>query len=195
VSTPPTDAPATGPLGAEQRETLSAANARLSKQVLGSAKVATLNAWSLAVFGGLSVLSGLFSFAGLVIGVGLLAFAWNEFRGRALLRKLDVEGPRVLARNQIALVGAVFVYCSWSAYRAWAGRSEELAVLEEALGISADDVAGLTVLVYGIVFVVTAVVLGLTARYHLVRGQRLEVYRAETPEWVIDIQRSMSPFG
>jgi len=67
--------------------------------------------------------------------------------------------------------------------------------LEAALGISADDFAGLTVLVYGIVFVVTAVVLGLTARYHLVHGRRLEVYRAETPEWVIDIQRSISPLG
>lgn len=191
----PTNPTSTSPLNPEQLETLAVANVRLNKQILGATKLATFNAWSLAVFGGLSLLSGLFSFAGLVIGVVLLAFAWNEFRGRTLFRNLDCEGPRVLAQNQIGLAGALLLYCARSSYQAWTNRSGELAQLEAALGISPDDVAGLTVLVYGIVFVVTALVLGLTARYYRVRGRRLEEYRAETPEWVIDIQRSMSPLG
>ena len=138
------------------------------------------------------MLTGLFSFAGLVIGAGLLAFAWNEFRGRALLRGLDAEGPRALARNQLGLIGGVALYCVWSSYNVWGNRSGELAQLEAALGIAGDDVARLTVLVYGIVFVLTAIVLGFTARYYLIRARRLEEYRAETPDWVIDIQRSMS---
>jgi hypothetical protein len=89
----------------------------------------------------------------------------------------------------------VLVYCAWNSYRAWANRGEELVQLEAILGISADEVAGLTVLVYAIVFVATGIVLAFTARYHRRRGQRLEQYLAETPGWVIDIQRSMSPLS
>ncbi len=147
------------------------------------------------MFGGLSLMTGLLSLTGVVIGAALLAFSWNEFRGRKFLRKLDVQGPRILAWNQIGLAVGVFVYCGWSANRAWVQRGTELAQLEAALGVSAADVAALTVLVYAIVFVVTAVVLAFTARYHFVRGRRLEQYLEETPGWVVDIQRSMSPLG
>lgn len=195
MTTTPADASDSGPLSADERETLRIANERLNKRILGAAKVATVNAWTLAGFGGLSVMTGVFSPTGLVVGAGLLAVAWNEFRGRSLLRKLDLEGPRILAWNQIALTGGVLAYCAWSSYRAWSDHEGELGQLEAALGVSAKDVALLAVLVYAIVFVVTAVVLGITARYHFVRGRRLEQYLGETPAWVVDIQRSMSPLG
>ncbi len=195
MTTTPADSSDSGPLSTDERETLRIANERLNKQILGAAKVATFNAWTLAVFGGLSVMAGVFSLTGLVVGAGLLAFAWNEFRGRSLLRKLDLEGPKVLAWNQIALAGGVLVYCAWSSYRAWADHGDELAQFEAALGVSARDVALLAILIYAIVFVVTAVVLGFTARYHLVRERRLEQYLGETPAWVVAIQRSMSPLA
>ena len=193
MTTTPTDASDSGPLSAEERETLRIANERLNGRILGAAKVATVNGWTLAIFGGLSVMTGVFGLTGPVVGAGLLAFAWNEFRGRRLLRKIDLVGPRILAWNQIALAGGVLAYCAWSSYRAWADRGDELAQLEAVLGVSADEVARLAVLVYAIVFVLTAVLLGFTARYHFVRGQRLEQYLGETPGWVVDIQRSMSP--
>ena len=193
MTTTPADTSDSGPLRAEEREALRIANERVNKQILGAAKVATVNAWTLAVFGGLSVMAGVFSLTALVVGAGMLAFAWNEFRGRSLLRKLDLEGPRVLAWNQIALAGGVLVYCAWSSYQAWAG--DELAQFEDALGVSAEEVARLAILVYAVVFLVTAVVLGFTARYHFMREQRLEQYLGETPGWVVDIQRSMSPLG
>ena len=171
MTTTPADTSDSGPLRAEEREALRIANERVNKQILGAAKVATVNAWTLAVFGGLSVMAGVFSLTALVVGAGMLAFAWNEFRGRSLLRKLDLEGPRVLAWNQIALAGGVLVYCAWSSYQAWAG--DELAQFEDALGVSAEEVARLAILVYAVVFLVTAVVLGFTARYHFMREQRL----------------------
>lgn len=195
MTTTPADGSGSGPLSAEERETLQIANERLGERILGATKVATLNAWTLAVFGGLSLMTGVFGLTGPVVGAGLLAFAWNEFRGRRLLRKIDLEGPKILAWNQIGLAGGVLVYCGWSSYRAWAGHGEELAQLEAALGVSAVEVARLTVLVYAIIFVVTAVVLGFTARYHFVRGSRLEQYLGETPGWVVDIQRSMTSLG
>jgi hypothetical protein len=138
---------------------------------------------------------GLISLTSLVIGAGLLAFAWNEFRGRALLQKLDLDGPRILAWNQIGLAGGVFVYCAWSAYGVWANQGEELALLEVALGVSAEDVVRLTILAYAMVFVVTGLVLAVTARYHFVRGRRLEQYLTETPGWIVDVQRSMARPG
>jgi hypothetical protein len=73
ITTPTNDD--NGPLSAEQSETLRIANESLKERILGAAKVATFNAWSLAVFGSLSVLTGIFSLTGLVVGVGLLAFA------------------------------------------------------------------------------------------------------------------------
>ena len=178
-----------GPLSPEEHETLRIANEGLNKRILGAAKLATFNSWSLAVFGGLSLMTGLFSLT------GLLAFARQEFRGRALLRKLDTEGPRILARYQIGLAGGVLAYCAWTSYGVWVNRGDELAALEAALGVSADDVAGLTVALYARIFMVTGIVLAFTARYHSVRGRRLEQYLGETPEWVVDIQRSMSPLG
>lgn len=185
------DPPEAGPLDAEQRETLRAANERLGSRILGSEKVAGFNAWTLAIFGGISLLTGVFSAAGLVVGAGLLIFAWNEFRGRALLRRLDRRGPRVLAWNQIALAAAVLLYCGWSGWRAWARPDPSLARLESVLGMSPGTVAELTVTVYAAVFVVTALFLGFTARYHFVRASRLEAYLERTPGWVVEIQRSM----
>lgn len=179
-----------GPLSPEQKEALREANERLRKPILGSATVATFNAWTLAVFGGLSALAGLFSPATLLVGIALLGIAWNEFRGRRLVRELNPLGPRILGWNQIILAGAVFVYCAWSSWRAWARPEPVLAQLEAALGMAPGEVARLTVTVYAVVFVVTALILGLMARYHFARGPRLDAYLEETPEWIVDIQRS-----
>ena len=178
------------PLDAEQRETLLQANERLRKRILGAGKVAAFNGWTLVVFGALSLLTGAFSATGLVVGVVLLGFGWNELRGRRLLRRLDRNGPHVLGWNQIGLAVAAFVYCAWSSWRAWAHPEPMLAELETTLGISSSEIARMTVLAYAVVFVVSAVALALTARYHFTRRERLEAYLRETPEWVVEIQRS-----
>lgn len=178
------------PLDAEQRETLRRANERLRDRILGAGKVAAFNGWTLVVFGVLSILTGAFSPTGLLIGVVLLVFGWNELRGRLLLRHLDGRGPVVLGWNQIGLALAVFLYCVWSSWRAWAHPEPMLAELETTLGISPSEIARMTVLAYAVVFMVSAVALALTARYHFARRERLEAYLRETPEWVVDIQRS-----
>lgn len=184
-----------GPLSPDQREELQRANERLQKPILGSAKVAGINAWTLAIFGGLSVLAGLFSLSTLIVGVALLAIAWNEFRGRDLVRRLDPRGPRILAWNQLVLVVAVGIYCTWRSWVAWARPEPSVTELETALDLDPGEVGRLTVMAYGAVFVITAVVLVFTARYHLRRASRLETYLRDTPSWVVDIQRSTTLGG
>ena len=46
--------------------------------------------------------------------LGLSAVAYHEFKGRALLRDLDLKGPRVLGYNQIGFGVLLVGYCVWS---------------------------------------------------------------------------------
>lgn len=191
MSTQPDPGPGESPLSPEQRRELGAAEKRLRKRILGAAKVATFNGWTLGAFGVLSLLTAAFSVVGLVAGAVLLGFAWNELRGRRRLRALDPEGPRILAWNQVGLAAGVLAYCAWSAYRAMARPDPMLASLEETVGLSAGEIGRLSAIGYGAVFVLTALVLGLTARYYGVRAARLEDYLRETPAWLVDLQRSI----
>ena len=47
----------------------------------------------------------------------------------------------------------------------------------------------MTLMVYGIVIVLTLLVQGLNARYYFVRVQQLQDYLAQTPKWIVDMQR------
>lgn len=101
------------PLTAEQRRALQDGQARLTS-FMGAAKVAAINGWTLGGFAALSILSGLFSPVGFVIGVGLAVVARNEFTGRAKLRRLDPAGLDLLWRNQLGLMALIVGYCGWS---------------------------------------------------------------------------------
>ena len=178
------------PLSPEQKEALALASER-SKKILGAGKVAAFNGWTLGVIGGLSILSGLFSLTGFVVGVLIAIVAWNEFRGRALIRKLEPAGPILLAKNQVGLMGVVIAYCVWSMYVTVASPSSELAELDEVFELLPEGlVTDLTLLVYGTVIAVTLIVQGLNARYYFARIELLRDYLDETPGWILDMQRT-----
>ncbi|GMR12538.1 MAG: hypothetical protein BMS9Abin29_0728 [Gemmatimonadota bacterium] len=160
-----------------------------SKKILAAGKVATFNGWTLGVLGGLSILLGLFSLTGLIVGVALVIVAWNEFRGRALIRQWDPRGAMLLAGNQVGLMGIVIAYSVWSMYTAIANPSSQAVELEELAGLPSGLVTDLTLMVYGVVIVLTLLVQGLTARYYFVRVQQLKDYLEQTPKWIVDMQR------
>ena len=58
-------------------------------------------------------LFGEFDVIGMVMGVGLALLAWNEFRGRAMLRRFELRGCGVLGRNQLGLMALVISYAAW----------------------------------------------------------------------------------
>ena len=177
-----------GPLSSEQREELTTATERAGK-LLGAGKVASFNGWTLGVIGAVSLLFGLFSLTSLIAGACLLAVAWNEFRGRDMLRAFDPQGPDLLWKNQVGLMSLVIAYCAWSMYKTVAYPSSEAAQLEELAGLPADFISDMTLSVYGMAILLTLLFQGLNARYYFARVRMLAEYLRETPDWIVDLQR------
>jgi hypothetical protein len=181
------------PLTPEQKATLAEAATRL-KKLMRPARIARFNAWTIGIFGGLTVLWGLVSGGGgLVVGVALLAVAWNEMRGARRLQALDPEGARLLGWNQLAVALVIVGYCAFAIVRARRGPDPSMRELEEAAGISAETVADLTLLIYGSIAVVVALVQALLARYHFGARAAVEAFRRETPAWAIELLGSARP--
>ena len=105
----------TSPLTSEQLQELQDAK-ESAGSFLGAAKVAAFNGWTIGFFAGVSILSGLFSLTGFVVGVGLAVVTRNEFVGRGRLRRLDPSGLELLWRNQVGFMALIIVYCVWSMY-------------------------------------------------------------------------------
>ena len=177
------------PLTAEQRLELMEANER-ARKVLGAAKVATFNGWTTGFFAAVSLLFAIFSLTGLVMGIGLGIVARNEFRGREMLRRFDPLGPRLLGRNQLGFMSLIIVYCLWSMYQTANNPITDIPGLEAIVESYGSLVTNLTLAVYGIVIVLTAVFQGLNARYYFARTQRIKDHVRETPDWILEIQRS-----
>ncbi len=176
------------PLTPGQRAELAGANHR-AERILKAGRVATFNGWTIGAFGALSVVLGLGSLTALVVGVGLLVVAWNELRGRDMLRRFEPAGARLLGRNQVGLMALIVAYCLWSIYGTLHHPSESIRELEQFVG----DAGSITAMVawgYAAVIVVSIVAQGLNARYYFARVEQLESYLAGTPGWVIELQRA-----
>ena len=176
----------------EQRRELTTAKER-ARSFMGAARTATFNIWTIGSFAAVTLLFGLFSLTALVLGVGMAVVTWTEHKGRAMLRRFDPEGPRLLGRNQLGLMALIIAYALWSMYRTTAHPDPELAQIDALLG---GDTAGLvtelTMYVYVGVIVLTALFQGLLARYYFKRIALVEAYVRDTPQWVLDMQRAAS---
>ncbi len=158
---------------------------------LGAAKVAAFNGWSIGFFAALSILFGVFSRTSFFVGVGLAIVARNEFVGRSRLRSIDASGLELLWRNQVGFMAFIIAYCVWSIYRTVALPTPEIAELTEVLGDGAGElIRSLSLILYTSVIVATAIFQGLNARYYFVRIERIRDYLRQTPERVLDLQRS-----
>jgi hypothetical protein len=158
------------------------------KKLVRPARIARFNAWTIGMFGGLTVLWGFASGGGgLVVGLALLAVAWNERRGVRLLEAMDAEGARVLGWNQLLVAVVIAGYCVYAILRARRGPDASMRALEEAAGISSETVAELTLLIYGSIAVMVALVQVLLARYHFRAGAAVDAFRRETPRWAMEL--------
>lgn len=179
------------PLTPEQRTRLAEATER-ARTFMGAAKVAAVNGWTLGFFAAVSILLGLTSPVSLLLGMSLAVIARNEFTGRARTRSLDPSGLELLWRNQIGLMTVIAAYGGWSMVRAVAFPDARMAELTELLGQDSGElIQTLTVGTYAVVIVLAALFQGLNARYYFVRVRRLREHLHLTPEWVLDLQRSV----
>jgi hypothetical protein len=176
------------PLSPEQLDTLAAGMAR-ARKIQGAARLAAFTGWTLLAFGVLSFLLTFFSLTGLLVGCALGTVAWNELEGRKLALRFRPEGPRRLARNQLWFLGVIVLYCLWAIYKSWFHPLPETAQVEDLLELGPGFVATATSAFYGLVMVVgVAYQLGMY-RYHKARVRMVEEYLAETPPWVIEVER------
>ena len=190
---PPTEAPA--PIGDQHLATLAEANLR-ARQVRRAASFAAFNGWGAAVFAILSAPFALFSLTALIMGAGLGYFAWNELGGRKQLLRFEVAAASRLGRNQLLLLALMVVYSVWNIGAAMLGPNpyeEQLAMYPEAANVLqpvADMYIWITVGVYGTIIVLTAIFQGLGAWYYFSRRRIIEAFLADTPDWVVDVQRT-----
>ena len=181
---------AASPLTPEQQQELSTAKEGAAS-FMGAANVAGFNGWTIGFFAVVSILFGIFSLSGFVVGVGLAVVTRNEFVGRTRIRGLDLGGLELLWRNQVGFLALIIGYCFWSMYATVAFPDAQMTEVMDLLGEGMGEmVQQLTLIVYGAVIVATAIFQGLNARYYFIRVARMRDYLRDTPEWVIDLQRS-----
>jgi len=176
-------------LSPEQTKALDEARVR-AKGILGAAKVANFNGWSVAVFAVLTLLFGLGSPVLLLLALGMGVVARNELRGRDLVRRFDPAGPTLLTKNQLGFMGLIVAYCAWSLFRTVTDPDPQWAVLEELAGLEASYVRDMVVAGYLAAILLTVLLVGINARYYHRRRAMLEEYLAQTPDWVVELQRA-----
>ena len=179
----------------EQIGAIAAAN-RCRRPIRQAVAVAAFNGWSTAVFAALTVPFALFSPTALIMGLGLGAIAFFEFKGRRLLQRFDTKAPAFLGFNQIAFAALIIGYCAWSIYANMnsPGRyAETIAAnpeLTRMLGPIGDLHKTITLAVYGAVAFSSLLFQGSMAVYYFTRSRHLRACLTGTPEWVLDIQRA-----
>jgi hypothetical protein len=169
------------------------------RKVRRAAGVATVDGWTIAIFGALTMLVGLTDVPSLAIGAALVAIAVIELRGAARLRRLDPRAVRVLGWNQVTLGALLLGYAAWRLVALRRGDGGVSAVLGEA----ASDpqvremlapVAALTrqimVWTYAAVAAIAVAGPGSLAWYYFSRGRHVREYLARTPEWIVTMQRA-----
>jgi hypothetical protein len=175
----------------EQRAALQDARER-AKGILGATRVAAFNGWTVGILAALTILFGLTSPLLLLLGAGMGVVARNEFRGRLLLRAFDPKGPRLLVRNQLGFMALVVAYCAWMLVQSYLHPDPQWAQLQELAGLDAGFIQDLVASAYGAAILLTVLFVGLNARYYARRSAMLERYLAETPQWVVELQRTTS---
>jgi len=179
------------PLTPEQQQALEDAEERAST-FIGAARVAAFNGWTFGFFAAVSILFGLFNLPGLLVGIGLAVVARNELVGQKGILSYDPGALELLWKNQIGLMILIVVYCLWAMYRSRVSPDPALAELDEVLGPGTGDLfQQITAAAYGVVIAATVVYQGLNARYYHLRIERMKDFLARTPEWVIQVRRSV----
>ena len=185
------------PLAEEHHAELAAANQR-AKKIRRAVGVATFNGWVTGVFAAVSAPFAFFSASGFFVAVGLIAVAYNEFRGRNRLRDFDPRAAKTLGWNQLGFLAVITIYCVWMLVTCLTTTSPIMAEFEskpelrQALGSpeQLDQMYKAAIIaVYVSVIVLSALFQGLNAVYYFTRGKLVDEYLQQTPEWVLRVQR------
>ena len=154
------------------------------------------NGVSCGLIAGLCVLSSWLNPFSWGLGAMLGLLSWNELRGRALLRRFEPRGAKVLIWNQLGLMVLLVCYCIWKLYTGLTSPglySEYRSTYPElnTMLASIEDLHSLlTVLIYGSVLVLSIIIQGINARYYQARSRTLRDFLERTPNWIVDLHRA-----
>jgi hypothetical protein len=185
-------------LSPQQLAELGAARPR-AKKIRYAIAVAKFYGWATAIFAGLTLIGGLFHWIGLVMGAGMAAVAYFEFRGATRLRQLDPSAAKSLALNHV-LLGALLVgyaiYSIWSMLNRQSFITSQLSSSPElaTMGVEVEELARMIGwMIYGAVGAVGIFAEGAVALFYLSRRKYVDAYVRETPAWIVDAQRAGLP--
>jgi hypothetical protein len=190
VASVPLASPAVAGPSRQHLDEIAAAKLR-AKPLRKAVTVAILDGWGLAIFGGLTILTGLTSFPTLMLGCGMCLTAHFEFRGATRLRRLDPGALPALVRNQLVLGAMLFAYALWCLLTA-ATLTQAVASAPELTSMMRpiEDLARtIHRIVYGVMMLVAVFAQGGTALFYRRRAKHFDAYVAQTPAWITDLQR------
>jgi hypothetical protein len=182
------------PLSAEHLQQMQDARVR-AKKIRRCIAVANFDGWSVGAFGALTLLFGVFTLTGWLLGGGMLAVAYIELSTVPSVKRLEPSSVRRLGRNQLALAALLLCYAGWSLYAAWFGPdplAETIAAAPETAEMLApySSIARLiSVAVYIALAGVAIFAQGGTALYYFTREKHIRAYREQTPSWIVEFQQ------
>ncbi len=158
---------------------------------------ATFFGWSVAIFGGLSLLCTFadFGFAGLFVSIGLCVIGYVELTHVSRLKKLEAGSARVLGNNQLALAAVLTIYALWQLAFPTPLSAEAKAQLDQVRSVmDLEQMEKLIrVAVYVILIAVAVLVEGSMAFFYFRREAMVKDFLATTPPWIIAmLQNGMS---
>jgi hypothetical protein len=161
------------------------------RKIARAIRVAKFDGWTIAIFGVLSFLASLGDLPGMGIGMVLIVVAFIEIKSAKRLRDLDPASIRHLAFNQIAFGALLIIYALWQMYLVKTGRGI-LSDLDEA-GLEGEDMdmaRSWLNLFYCSLIAVAVFGMGGLAYYYFTRIKHLQKYLAQTPAWIVAMQKS-----
>ena len=183
------------PLSPEHLKQMEEARQR-AKKIRRCIAVANFDGWSVGVFGALTLLFGVFTLTGWLLGGGMLAVAYVELSAVPSLKRLEPSVTKRLGWNQIALSAILLTYALWSLYAAWFGPdplAEAIASAPETAEMLA-PFSSIARLINAAVYIALAgvaiIAQGGTALYYFTRAKYIRAYRDQTPRWIIEMQRA-----
>ncbi len=184
------------PLSADNLRELQAAKQSLRK-VRRAVSAARFEGYTVAICGGITFLSGIGSVVDMLGGAVLTAIGIIEIVGAGRLGRLDIKAVRIITVNQLCLAALILLYALWNLYAEVAHPASDLPDLSpsdaQVLGQMDSSAVSLThevmLLLYGSLIAAAAAEAGMAAYYHS-RGAYLQRYLADTPLWIIAMQKS-----
>lgn len=186
---------AQGGLTAEQLQQLADARLRGAK-IRRAISVAKFDAWTVAIFAGFTLMGALFSIVAAILGLGMAAVAFVEFKCIPRLRRLDPTVAKTLALNQVGLGLLLLAYAGYSLATVGNGMEElksQGPEVAQFMAGYAGMVDAISYLIYGTLALVAIFGQGGTALFYLSRRKYIESYATQTPQWIIQAQQAGLP--